>query len=232
MTTPVPAYGYLRVSSVGQTHGHGFDRQREVIEAHAAAAGFTVKGWFKDAHTGTEAERPAFEDMLTEILSNGVRTILVESLDRLARELMVQIRMLAELKSRGVTLISASTGQDVTADIEADPMREAMVQIQGVFNQLDKRLIVRKLAKARNARREETGRCEGRKPYGDRPGEADILARMARLRRKDRSTGRRMSYGAIADRLNREGAPTRMGKAWTAMTVARIIKRTHPGLAD
>jgi hypothetical protein len=42
-----------------------------------------------------------------------------------------------------------------------------------------------------------TGRCEGRKPYGTRPGEADVVARIHKLRRKPRG-GERLSFKAIA----------------------------------
>ncbi len=44
-----------------------------------------------------------------------------------------------------------------------------MVQIQGVFAELDKSLLVRKLCKAREQKRVESGKCEGRKGYKDTP---------------------------------------------------------------
>jgi site-specific DNA recombinase len=223
------AYGYLRVSSRGQVDGYGYDRQEETIRQYAKRNGVDVVKVYRDAHTGTEADRPAFLEMLTAILGNGVRTVIVESLDRLARDLMIQTRLIAELQARGVTLISASTGQDVTADVTEDPMRKAMVQVQGVFAELDKKLLVRKLAKARDAKRQETGRCEGRKPYGEKPGEAEVLARIFTMRRGARNKDR-MSFAAIADRLNADGVPTRTGKTWAPATVYGIVKSQRPKL--
>ena len=39
--------------------------------------------------------------------------------------------------------------------------------MQGIFSQLDKSLLVKKLRKAREQKRKETGKCEGRKGYID-----------------------------------------------------------------
>ena len=60
------------------------------------------------------------------------------------------------------------TGQNVTEDMqdENDPWKKFIVQIQNNIADLDKRLLVHKLRKAREAKRTKTGRCEGGKPYG------------------------------------------------------------------
>ena len=86
----ISVFAYLRVSSNGQVKGHGFQRQEETISGFAAENGFTVVETFRDAFTGTEADRPEFNRMVATILGNGVHTILVESLDRLARDVMVR----------------------------------------------------------------------------------------------------------------------------------------------
>ncbi len=230
MNVKSKAFAYLRVSGRGQVEGNGFDRQLATIRQYAKSSSTEIINVYRDAHTGTEAERPSFQQMLLDILGNGVRIVIVESLDRFARELMVQIRMLAEFKSRGITLISASTGQNVTAEISDDPMREAMVNIQGVFAELDKKLLVRKLAKARHAIREKTGRCEGRKPYGAKPGESELVERVLSLRRGKRNQSR-LSFELIAAQLNAEGVPTRQGRPWQPKSVYQIVKMNRPQLA-
>ena len=223
------AYAYVRVSSQGQTTGHGYERQEEAIRAFAKAAKVEIVEVFREAHTGTEADRPVFVEMLAAILSNGVRTIVVESLDRLARDMAVQIALLGELRRRGVALIAANTGEDVTTT--DDPMREAMVQIQGVFAQLDKRLLVRKLRVAREAKRKTTGRCEGVKPFGALPGEQAIVERIVSLRQYGAAMkGARLSFDKIAAALNLEGVPSRTGRPWSGATVFGIVERCRPGL--
>jgi DNA invertase Pin-like site-specific DNA recombinase len=78
--------------------------------------------------------------MVSEIMKDGVDTILVESLDRLAREYRIQEQLLIYLASKGINLISANTGENVTKAISEDPMKKALIQIQGVFAELDKSL--------------------------------------------------------------------------------------------
>jgi hypothetical protein len=89
-------------------------------------------------------------------------------------------------------------------------------------------VIVSKLKAARVRKRRAEGRCEGRKPYGTRPGEADVVRRIHALRRKPRG-GERLSFAAIAERLNSEGHPSRSGKPWAPETVRGIIQRGRTG---
>jgi DNA invertase Pin-like site-specific DNA recombinase len=51
--------------------------------------------------------RPGFAAMLERIEGNGVRTIIVETASRFARDLMVQEVGHAKLRERGIDLIAA-----------------------------------------------------------------------------------------------------------------------------
>jgi hypothetical protein len=65
-----------------------------------------------------------------------------------------------------------------------------------------------------------TGRCEGRKPYGELPGEAALLARMKELRAQG------WTFDRIAATFNAEGIQTRIaGGRWFGSTVAKILRR-------
>ena len=87
-------------------------------------------------------------------------------------------------------------------------------------------MIVAKLRAARLRQRRQTGRCEGRKPFGVLPGEEAVLARIRQLYRKSRGR-KRLSYGEIGAQLNAERLPTRTGRPWRAGTVRRILGRDH-----
>jgi DNA invertase Pin-like site-specific DNA recombinase len=220
---PVLAFAYLRVSSNGQIKGHGFDRQKDAIQAFAKQNGFRVQETFRDAFTGTEADRPEFNRMVATILGNGVRTILVESLDRLARDVMVQSLLLAKLAQHEISLINCVTGEEVTASMSEDPMRKALIQIQSVFSELEKSRLVGKLRRAREAKRGVTGKCEGRKAFGEKAGEKQVVEMMRLLRRK--RNGKRASFATIASRLNEDCVPTRTGARWHTTTVKNILMR-------
>jgi len=84
-----------------------------------------------------------------------------------------------------VRVIAADSGTDLTAE-DDDPTRVLIRQILGAVAQFEKAIIVSKLKAARLRKRRAVGRCEGRKPFGTRPGEAQIVAVIRRLRRKPR----------------------------------------------
>ena len=220
------AVGYLRVSSKGQIRGHGFERQRDEIRDYAKKRGYKIIEWYKEAYTGTEEDRPEFLRMVEDMLSNGCRTIIIECMDRFGRRSMVSEQLLALLIRKDITMISAMTGQNVTEDVqnENDPWKKFIIQIQNSVAELDKRLLVRKLRKARESKRAKTGRCEGRKPFGYYPGEAETLKRMKQLYRKPHGE-KRLGFYQIATILNKEGRPTRKGTPWHGAQVSAILKR-------
>ena len=80
--------------------------------------------------------------MVADILSDDCKTIIVEDLTRLAREYRVQENILIYLASKKINLISANTGENITEAIVSDPMRKALVQVQGIFGELDKSMLV------------------------------------------------------------------------------------------
>jgi DNA invertase Pin-like site-specific DNA recombinase len=206
-----------RLSGRGQLDGDGFPRQREAIQRHADASGVKIVRWFEERAVcgATEWEnRPAWSEMVQHL--NGVRTIVIERLDRLARELFIQEYILRDLKQRGVTLVSV-----MEQDLDSDPGRVLFRQMMGAIAQYDRTMVVLKLKAARRRQRAATGRCEGRKPYGSRPGETEVLERIRALRQGG------SKFDAIAATFNAEGVPTRTaGRRWFGSTVAKILRRS------
>ena len=139
---------------------------------------------------------------------------------------MVSEQLLALLIRKDIAMISAMTAQNVTEDVqnENDPWKKFIIQIQNSVAELDKRLLVRKLRKAREAKRVEIGRCEGRKPYGYYPGEDKIIKRIKELYRKPKGE-KRMGFRTIARKLNEERIPTRSGVPWSDTQVRSILCR-------
>ena len=220
------AVSYLRVSSKGQVNGDGFPRQRDAVERYARDHGIQVVAEFRDEGiSGTKDldGRQGLGDLMARIRSNGVRLVLVERADRLARDLVVSELLLAEFAKLGAAVIAADSGENLAAT-DADPTRTLIRQVLGAVAQFEKSVIVAKLRAARVRKRRETGRCEGRKRFGEKPGEAEILALMKTLRRKPKGR-ERLSYDAIAARLNAMAVPTRTGARWRGPTVWGILRR-------
>ena len=220
------AFGYVRVSGRGQIDGDGFTRQRAAIGRYAAAHGIEVVRVFEDGGVsgGTDlAHREGLAALIDAVESNGVRLVLCERGDRLARELMVGEIILQQFRAAGVTVIEVEGGNELTGDGD-DPTRNLVRQVLMAIAEFDKAVTVLKLRAARDRIRSRTGRCEGRKGFGFRPGEQATVERMRELRRKPR-LGKRLSFAGIAALLNAEGRPTRTGKPWVAETVRGILTR-------
>ncbi len=150
----IEALAYLRTSSATNV-GNDKDsdkRQRGAIEAFARANGYTIVGEFYDAAVkGADpvTERPGFSAMLDRIASNGVRVIIVESPDRFARDLAVQLAGHDFLKKLGISLIPATAPEFFTEDT---PTAVLVRQVLGAIAQFEKASLVAKGRGCRCAR--------------------------------------------------------------------------------
>ncbi|GEM_PF-700674 len=234
------AVGYCRVSGKNQIEKSGFDRQEDTIKRYCKKNRITLGQIYREQVSGTKGEddRPEFMSMINSILSNGTRTLVVESLDRLAREYVVQEQILIYLASKEIDLIAVDTGENITQEIKQDPVKKALIQIQGIFAELEKNRLVKKLKDAREKKKEATGKCEGAPGFGDLVEEREVLKYIVNARlnnEKKYRIGSRTrplkSFRQIAEDLNikcstgeRYYQPKRAAK-WTAFTVFHMFKR-------
>ena len=217
-----PAVAYLRTSSAANI-GADKDsdkRQRIAIEAFARHAGFTLVGEYYDkAVSGADRidERAGFREMLQRLASNGAKTIIVESPDRFARDLAVQLAGHDMLKDLGISIIPASAPDFFTEDT---PTAVLVRQVLGAIAQFEKASTVAKLAAARKRKRDCEGRCEGRKPLAQTRPEVVALAR--RLRRR-RPKGGQLSLRGVATELATHGYFNERGNPYAAKSVASML---------
>jgi DNA invertase Pin-like site-specific DNA recombinase len=217
----VEAIGYMRTSSATNV-GEGKDseaRQRKAIEGYARSAGYAVVEWFYDkAVRGADAvtERPGFAAMLDRIAGNGVRTIIVESPDRFARNLAVQLAGHDHLKRLGVTLIPATAPDFFTEDT---PTAVLVRQVLGAIAQFDKATTITKLKAARDRRIAAGEKCGGRKSYAERDPEMVDLARWLR----HNADGRPYSLRQVAAELAEYGFRGPSGEPYAAAAVASML---------
>jgi DNA invertase Pin-like site-specific DNA recombinase len=220
------ALAYMRVSGKGQIHKDGFPRQSETIRKYAKANNLEIIAEYRDEGiSGTKEleDRQGLAALLDHIESNGVRIVLVERADRLARDLLVSEVILGQFRDLGVNVISADSGVDLTTG-DDDPTRTLIRQVLGAVAQFEKSVIVLKLRAARERTKRKTGRCEGRKPYGFYPGEDKVIERIKELYRKPYGE-KRLGFGTIARKLNEEGIKTRSGVPWSDTQVKSILTR-------
>jgi DNA invertase Pin-like site-specific DNA recombinase len=215
------AVAYLRTSSrtnVGQDKDSD-KRQVAAIEGYAKAAGFEIVATFYDAAVSgadSVADRPGFAAMLEALLANGARTIIVESPDRFARDLMVQLAGHDMLKAKGITLVAASAPAHF---VEETPTAVLVRQVLGAVAQFEKTTTVAKLAAARRRKRMATGKkVEGRKSNAEARPEVVALVKALGRKRK-----RPLSLRAISAELAARGVLNERGKPFHPQSIASML---------
>lgn len=211
-------FAYLRVSGKSQVRGDGFRRQFIAIRQYCAAHQLHIVRIFKERGvSGTKEldDRPALSELFAALEEDGIKSVVVEKLDRMARDLMVQETIMADMQKHGYTLLSTAE-PDLCS---RDPSRVLIRQIFGALAQWERAMIIMKLRGARQRKKARGERGEGRHAYGEKPGEEVTLQRILALQ----STGH--STRAIANFLNTTGVATRMGGTWKPGTVAKILVR-------
>lgn len=212
------AVAYMRTSSATNV-GADKDsekRQRAAIELYARDAGYEIADtdWFYDAAVkGRDpvTDRPGFAAMLKRIAGNGVRTILVESPDRFARDLAVQLTGYDYLKRQGIRIIP-TTAPDYF--VEETPTAVLVRQVLGAISEFEKASLVAKLKGARDRKKAETGKCSGRKSLAELRPETTRLARSLRGQ----------SLRKISAALAAEGHFTPSGKPYAPAAVKSMLR--------
>jgi DNA invertase Pin-like site-specific DNA recombinase len=217
------AIGYTRTSlaaNVGEDKD-SFVRQRTAIQAYAKRAGYEIIDWHDDpAVKGADDidTRPGFAAMLERIAGNGVRTIIVETANRFARDLMVQEVGFKRLQAAGIVLIAADSPDQF---VEETPTAVLIRQILGAVAQFDKAMTVAKLKGARDRKRAKNGKCEGRKSMLER--NPYIVQAAKRL-----SEEKHRSLREIGDELQALGFISRTGKAFAPIVVQDMLAVSWP----
>ena len=216
------AFGYLRVSGQGQVNGDGFDRQEKTIRDYAKANGIEVVQIFREEGvSGSDADRPTLARMMVSLEQNGhqVKTVIIEKLDRLARDLMVQEAIIRDFRKQDFELISAMEPELCSND----PTRKLMRQMMGAIAEYEKCMIVLKLKVARERKRIRDGKCEGRKGYKDTEEGKRLLIKIRALRRATKD-GSQRTFAEVAEELNRQGIKTMTGKDWSGPLVRKVLQ--------
>lgn len=228
---------YVRVSGTGQVNdGYGLQTQTKAVKAWAKANGHRIVRLVSEEGVSgaTDAlDRPGLSEALLMVRDGDAEGLLIPRLDRLARALTVQEATLAIVWRDGGRVFTTDTGE-VLADDPDDPMRTAMRQVVGVFAELDRRMVVKRLRDGRAAKKAAGKKSVGAYAYGTHgkgegrardaapnPAEARTLARIIELRKAGHS------YRVIGETLDSEGLPPRRAAKWSAMTVRSICQKAN-----
>ena len=137
--------GYVRVSSFDQNP----ERQLEQV---------TVDRLFTDKASGKDIQRPELERLLAFVREGD--TVVVHSMDRLARNLDDLRRLVQGLTQRGVRIEFAK--EHLTFTGEDSPMANLMLSVMGAFAEFE-RALIRERQREGIALAKQRGAYRGRK---------------------------------------------------------------------
>ena len=137
--------GYVRVSSYDQNPA----RQLEQVE---------IGKLFTDKASGKDTQRPQLEAMLGFVREGD--TVVVHSMDRLARNLDDLRRLVQKLTKRGVRIEFLKEGLVFTG--EDSPMANLMLSVMGAFAEFE-RALIRERQREGIALAKQRGAYRGRK---------------------------------------------------------------------
>ncbi|UZA34050.1 recombinase family protein (plasmid) [Moraxella bovis] len=179
----VQTVGYVRVSSSDQNT----DRQLD---------GVALDRVFTDKMTGSTKDRPQLKAMLDYVRYGD--TVVVHSLDRLARSLEDLIFIINQLNKKGVSFKSIK--DNLTFDgVNNSPMDKFFLHILGAVSELE-RALIRERQKEGIAKAKQRGVYKGRKPSLTPKKQVVVEERLAE-KEKDLESYKAISYQSIADEI-------------------------------
>jgi DNA invertase Pin-like site-specific DNA recombinase len=228
-----PAIGYLRVSSAEQGRsGIGLDAQRAEIEAFARKEAFAIRCWFQDIYTGAGRDallrRPGLRAALNEAATVKCPMI-VARLDRLSRN----VHFITGLREHGVHFIVARFGKD---------LEDFVLHLYASIAQQAHKMLVERVtaglaaAKARGVELGSSARTKAENRRCSRlAGITTSSAAAARAEvyrphieavlQEPGIRGRRITYQAAAELLNRRKITSPSGDWWRWSQVRHLSIR-------
>jgi len=230
--------GYVRVSTETQVReGQGLRVQRDLIKKYCTDHKMDLVRIYEDKGlSGAKADeenltidREGLQDMLADIPILAVERIVVLNTSRLWRSDLVKVLIQRELKKYHVDIKSIDQ-PTYSIYSQEDPSQFLINGMMELLDQYQRLEIALKLKRGKMNKARQGGFAGGQRPLGykhikvdNKPdlvidqAEADIVLMVKKLRRRG------LSMKAIADRLNREGVPTKRGGQWHASTIQYIL---------
>lgn len=224
---------YLRVSTDRQAEeGLGLEIQEHAIRGWAKAHNHRIVLWARDegvsGSNGLDG-RLGLGEALEALRDRTVGGIVVYRLDRLARDLIIQETLLAEVRRLGGDILSTSAAEDVyLADDPDDPSRRLIRQVLGAVAEYERSMIAMRLRSGRHRKAEKGGFAYGSPAYGYRADNRELVAdddEQAALARIGALHEAGKSLREIIAVLDAEGHRPKRGGRWHPESLARIVRR-------
>jgi site-specific DNA recombinase len=223
---------YARVSSEEQREGQTIDSQVAELERFAREKNWLLVGVYKDdGWSGSLLARPELDHLRDDASHGRFDLVLLNDVDRLARDVAHLGIVKRDLESRGVEVIFRKL------PAEKSPTYNLMVNILGSFAEFEREMIADRTRRGRRHKVEARQQFIGTLPaYGYRyvpkdkgvgnngylaivPEEAAVVRQIYEWVSEEGLSARK-----VVKRLNERGIPPRKGKQWGKSSVIRILR--------
>ena len=218
------AIGYIRVSTDKQvTEGVSLEAQEAKIRAWADLNDYELIAIYSDEGISGSSmnKRDGLKAALKEV-KKGM-ALVAYSLSRLSRSVEDTLAISRQLDKVGADMVSLSEKIDTTG-----AAGRMIFNMLAVLAQFERDQIAERTQSALRHKK-ATGKVYSPTPYGFEAingelikvaAEADVVAEIVEARKSGQTLQQ------IADGLNAQGIPTKMGKAWQPATIHLLLKRS------
>lgn len=216
--------GYIRVSTEMQVERDSLINQEEIITNFVKSKNKELK-IYKDAGVSAkDKDRPAFQEMISDIKRSLIETVVVTKLDRITRSLKDLFTIKEIFEENGVSFISVTQNLDTST-----PMGRFSFYILGLVAQLEREMTAERVAEDMKGRAKRGRWNGGPIPFGFgyepdlkklviNPEEAELVRTIYQIYLKHKS------FRRVVHSLNSMGIKTRQGKAWASTSIRRILQ--------
>jgi site-specific DNA recombinase len=230
---------YARVSSEEQREGQTIDSQIAELERFVREKGWVLIGVYKDeGWSGALLSRPALDCLRDEAVQKKFDFVLLNDVDRLARDVAHLGIVKRDLERSGVRVIFRKLPQ------EESPTYNLMVNVLGSFAEFEREMIADRTRRGRRHKVEVRQQFLGSlASYGYRyvpkdkssgkDGYLEVMVEEAALVQQmyewvDREA---LSAHQVVERLNQLQSRPRKGGRWAKSTVLRVLRNeTYAGV--
>jgi site-specific DNA recombinase len=216
---------YSRVSTSDQVKGTSLDGQVALCEQYAKEHGYSVTKAVQEDASGARLDRPKLGELRNMAERREIEALIVFDPDRLSRSMAHTMMLMEEFERNKVEVLF------VNAPREDTPEGEMLFGMRALFAQYERTKIAERTRRGKERRLREGQVMSSRKcPFGYEYVAAEKRLRVLEceavwvVKMFEWMVYEGCSLGAIADRLNDHGVPTKRGaRAWQRNTVREML---------
>ncbi|MDA7548645.1 recombinase family protein [bacterium] len=211
---------YTRCST--ELQQNSLDTQMTMIENYNKLYNHELCGVFSDfGLSGKNVDRIEFQQMMDKVIAGEIKTIVVNDLSRLNRNLIDLLNTIKVLENNDCNLISIKEG------ISLQGSGKMFIQILGVLSEWEReQSAIRTSETLQNLKRQN--KVYGQVPYGKTEVDGMLIdneRELFMLRKVNRMKIAGKSYNDIAQFLNRNKYTKKNGTQFTRIDALRLVKK-------